>query len=239
MKIAIMQPYFLPYATYYQLISSVDTFVLLDNVKYTKKGWINRNKIPHENRDFTFTINLTSGSDYQLISEKIISPAYNRVKLKKNFQTTYCPTYEFIDAYEHIEEIIDFSSNFLYEYLSNSIRVISRFLDIRTKVVSASSIPIDHNLKKEKKIFAICDYFGAEEYINLPGGKDLYKQKDFQNNGILLSFIETINPLNVDYQKLKHGMSIVHDLMTIPKDTLQELIHGHYLINPAIKFKNG
>ncbi len=45
MKLAIMQPYFLPYIGYFQLMAAVDVFVLYDNIKYTKKGWINRNRI--------------------------------------------------------------------------------------------------------------------------------------------------------------------------------------------------
>ena len=45
MKIAIMQPYFFPYIGYFQLINSVDKFIIYDNIQYTKKGWINRNKI--------------------------------------------------------------------------------------------------------------------------------------------------------------------------------------------------
>ena len=44
MKGAIMQPYFFPYIGYFQLISAVDEFIVYDNIKYTKKGWINRNR---------------------------------------------------------------------------------------------------------------------------------------------------------------------------------------------------
>ena len=45
MKVAIMQPYFLPYIGYFQLIQAADKFVVYDNIEFTKKGWINRNKI--------------------------------------------------------------------------------------------------------------------------------------------------------------------------------------------------
>ena len=45
MKIAIMQPYIFPYIGYFQLINAVDTFVFYDDVKFIKRGWINRNKI--------------------------------------------------------------------------------------------------------------------------------------------------------------------------------------------------
>jgi len=36
MKVAIMQPYLFPYLGYWQLIKSVDTFVILDDVNFIK-----------------------------------------------------------------------------------------------------------------------------------------------------------------------------------------------------------
>ena len=44
-KTAVMQPYFMPYIGYFQLICAVDTFVVLDDVNFIMKGWINRNNI--------------------------------------------------------------------------------------------------------------------------------------------------------------------------------------------------
>lgn len=39
-----MEPYFFPYIGYFQLIQSVDLFVVYDNIKCTRRGWINRNR---------------------------------------------------------------------------------------------------------------------------------------------------------------------------------------------------
>ena len=50
MKLAIMQPYIFPYLGYFQLLGAVDKFVVYDNIQYTKKGWINRNRILHNGR---------------------------------------------------------------------------------------------------------------------------------------------------------------------------------------------
>ena len=44
-SVAIMQPYFLPYIGYFQLLAAVDTFVVLDDVNYINRGWINRNRL--------------------------------------------------------------------------------------------------------------------------------------------------------------------------------------------------
>ena len=45
MKLGIMQPYFLPYIGYWQLLNIVDVFVIYDDVNYIKRGWINRNRL--------------------------------------------------------------------------------------------------------------------------------------------------------------------------------------------------
>ena len=58
MKVGIMQPYFFPYIGYFQLMNTVDEFVIYDNIKYTKKGWINRNRILVNGKDSYITIPL-------------------------------------------------------------------------------------------------------------------------------------------------------------------------------------
>src|SRR5215468_348427 len=43
--IAIMQPYFLPYAGYFRLIAQADLFVVYDCVQFPRRGWLHRNKL--------------------------------------------------------------------------------------------------------------------------------------------------------------------------------------------------
>ena len=73
MKIAIMQPYFLPYIGYFQLINIVDKFVVYDNVQYIKSGWINRNRYLLNNKDRYFTIPVKKFSGQQYIKNIEIS----------------------------------------------------------------------------------------------------------------------------------------------------------------------
>ena len=69
MKVAIMQPYFLPYIGYFQLINAVDVFVFYDDVNFIKGGWINRNNLLVNKGKYLFTIPLTEASSNNLISE--------------------------------------------------------------------------------------------------------------------------------------------------------------------------
>ena len=48
MKLAVMQPYFVPYLGYWQLLHAVDRFVIYDDVNFIVRGWINRNRILRE-----------------------------------------------------------------------------------------------------------------------------------------------------------------------------------------------
>ena len=83
MKLAIMQPYFLPYIGYFQLVAAVDVFIIYDNIKYTKKGWINRNRLLLEGRDSLFSLPLKKDSDSLNIDKRVIAAEFNRKKLCK------------------------------------------------------------------------------------------------------------------------------------------------------------
>ena len=65
MKVAVMQPYIFPYIGYFQLIEAVDTFVLYDDVNFIKQGWINRNRILLNGRDYMFNIILKGASSFK------------------------------------------------------------------------------------------------------------------------------------------------------------------------------
>lgn len=77
MKLAIMQPYFLPYIGYFQLISAVDKFIVYDNIKYTKKGWVNRNRMLQNGKDVMFSLPLKSDSNYLDICKRELSAEFN------------------------------------------------------------------------------------------------------------------------------------------------------------------
>jgi hypothetical protein len=81
-KVAIMQPYFFPYIGYFQLIKSVDEFIIYDNIQYTKKGWINRNRIVENGKDQLITLPIKKDSDYLDIVERKLSESWEKDKIK-------------------------------------------------------------------------------------------------------------------------------------------------------------
>ena len=81
-KVAIMQPYFLPYVGYFHLINSVDEFVIYDNIQYTKKGWINRNRILVNGSDKIITLPIKKGSDYLDVSDRYLADSWEHDRKK-------------------------------------------------------------------------------------------------------------------------------------------------------------
>ena len=71
-----MQPYFFPYIGYFQLINSVDEFVIYDNIQYSKKGWINRNRILVNQKDEYISIPLKKDSDYLNVNQRFLADTW-------------------------------------------------------------------------------------------------------------------------------------------------------------------
>jgi hypothetical protein len=93
MKLAIMQPYLFPYIGYFQLIEAVDVFVIYDNIEYTKKGWINRNRILRNGQETTFSIPLERDSDFLHIRDRAIAADFKPNKVLALCAATRSKTY--------------------------------------------------------------------------------------------------------------------------------------------------
>src|SRR5258705_11030314 len=89
MRLAVMQPYFFPYIGYFQLIAAVDLFIVYDNIKYTKKGWINRNRMLRNGKDVMFSVPLKNDSDYLDVCERELAADFNRDKLFNQLKGAY------------------------------------------------------------------------------------------------------------------------------------------------------
>ena len=188
-KIAIMQPYFLPYIGYWQLIHLSDEFVVYDNIQYTKKGWINRNRYLCDGEDKYFTLQLEKGSDFLDVRERYLSVSFDKNKLLRQIKEAYFGAAFFEPTYKLFESIITYKERNLFEYVYYSIKTILDYLNIKTKITISSHIDIDHSLKSSKKVLAICDNLKASHYINPVGGVGLYDKEEFRTYGIELSFL--------------------------------------------------
>ncbi|WP_312583698.1 WbqC family protein [Atlantibacter sp.] len=231
MKLAIMQPYFLPYAGYFQLMAAVDAFVVYDNIKYTKKGWINRNRILVNGQDALFSLPLKKGSDALNIVERELSSAFERTKLLNQFRGAYGRAPYFSEVFPHLEKIVNYPRDNLFEYLFHSLTCIADLLDIKTTFIISSSLPVDENLKGQDKVLAICHAMDAQNYINAIGGQALYSKEDFDSQGVTLNFIQYQERPYAQFDKpFVSCLSIVDVLMFNSLDSVRDRIKHNYTL---------
>lgn len=184
-----MQPYLFPYIGYFQLIHAVDLFVYCDNMQYTKKGWINRNRYLALDKEETFTLPLQDAPQKSHIMERKISPDFQAKTLITKFERNYKRSSHFLENFEIIKNILSLEETSLLKFTVNSLLQICRYLGIQTKFQSTSEIPIDHSKTKEDKVIAMCAALETKKYINSSGGRALYSKDNFQKHGISLGFL--------------------------------------------------
>lgn len=222
MTIAIMQPYFLPYLGYYQLINAVDKFILFDDVNYINKGWINRNRILLGGQPHGFSIPLQKASQNKKISEILVS---DDPKWKKKILNTISHAYKKAPLYEEvfplINDIIHDGSTNLSDFLHNNIKRTMEFLEIKTELVPTSSSYSNSSLSGQTRILDICKQEQATQYLNAIGGKELYSSADFDKENIELRFITSGK---IQYQQFKNefvpNLSMLDVMMFNSKDEI-------------------
>ena len=78
--IAIMQPYFLPYAGYFRLFSASDLFVIYDCVQFPRRGWVHRNQfVDRSGVERWLTLPLEKSRQNTLIRDLRFVPNANEV----------------------------------------------------------------------------------------------------------------------------------------------------------------
>ena len=224
-----MQPYFMPYIGYYQLISAVDVFVVYDNIKYTKKGWINRNRMLQNGQDMTFSLPLKKDSDSLDIRERSLSSDFNAEKLLSQLKAAYQKAPCFEQTYPLLEAVVRHQDANLFNFLHHSIVQTCRHLGLKTEIRISSTIDVDHDLRNQDKVLALCTALGATCYVNAIGGMELYSKEVFQHANIDLKFIKS---LPFEYAQFDNDflpwLSIVDVMMFNSLDCIQNQLAVNY-----------
>lgn len=195
MKIAIMQPAFIPPASYFRLFAASDMFVFLDNVQFDRRWYTHRQKLKHRNGGkewLTLPIKKTDRDTTMIDQLKWqdgldLGEWYN--KQAKNFKV--------LNRDDGIQDFIFESMNYDHppaNIVTTLLTLINLELCLRRCYYEFSSeLSKDNNpligLSGQDRIIAICKMLGAAEYINSPGGRHLYDEDAFEKEGIKLTFL--------------------------------------------------
>ena len=191
MIISAMQPYFFPSIHYFQLIKCSDIFVILDNVNYINRGFINRNFLinPQNNKRELFNVLLKNKSQNKLINEIQILDYY---KFLDKIENNYKKKNNFYEIYNNLllKKIFNKHPTMLVDLLKNAILEICDILGIKTKIIMASKLKYS-KAKGQNRIINIIKEHKGTKYVNFIGGSKLYDKKLFKENNIELIFFKS------------------------------------------------
>ncbi|MCY7349158.1 MAG: WbqC family protein [Cytophagaceae bacterium] len=191
MTLAIMQPYFMPYIGYVQLMKTVDKFIVYDDVAFINRGWVNRNQILVSGKAHLFTIPLREASQNRMIRDiELDNSTAWRVKLLRTIQQSYKKAPHFEAVYTLLERVLNSDAASIGQLATQGLRTVNQYLSIETELIESSSIYQNQQLKGQERILDICQQTGASRYINPIGGVELYDKPTFAAAGIQLQFIE-------------------------------------------------
>ena len=231
MIMAANQPYFVPYIGYWQLMNAADIFIIGDDYTYIKSGWINRNRIMENGMVKYFNIELAHASSSKNINELFLSDAFKKEEKLKKLRNAYQKAPYFEAGYALMEQVFSCEDKNLAVFLEHSIRCICDYLGITTKIIRSSSIPGNSEFKREGRIYDLCQYVGADTYINAIGGQKLYDYQQFQEHGIKLGFIQTDD---IRYSQLRRdfepGLSIIDVIMFNSKEDIQNMLERYQIL---------
>lgn len=235
-KIGIMQPYFLPYIGYFQLLNMVDEFVIYDNIEFSKASWIRRNRMLQNGKDAYFTLPIKKDSDFLDVDQRYLIDEFEieASKLLRRIESNYSKAPYFKDFFPIVQEIIFCNERNLFDYILNSVYCIKDYLKIETPIKVFSKLGKDvHLLRAQDKVIGVCKALQATHYINSFGGKHLYDSESFQKEQLQLLFFK---PREMEYSQFDNDfipfLSIMDVCMFNDVSQVREYLNQYEIINP-------
>lgn len=198
-RIAVMQPYVFPYLGYFSLVDASHLFVFYDDVHFTKRGWINRNRILLNGREHLLTVPVAGASQNSLIIDTPLAVDDKwRSKLSKTLVQAYRKAPYFSPVADLIDAVVHAGHTNIADLAIDSVVSVCKYLGVDLNYTRSSSCsPDTRGLGKAERLIRICKDQGYKHYVNAAGGKELYERSYFAERGIRLSFIDS-EPIEYD-----------------------------------------
>lgn len=227
MRVAILQPGYLPWLGFFDQMYKSDVFVIYDDVQYDKHGWRNRNRIKTAQGMQWLTVPvLTMGQDNPLVKEVLIN---NKVDWRRTHLKTIKQNYSrapFLNTYFGMfEEIYSKEWKYLIDIDMTFIFTLMEELGLTTKIKFSSSLGIMG--KSTQRVIDICLYLKASEYLSGDAAKDYLDESLFFQNDIKLEYHHYQHPVyNQLYGEFIPYLSVIDLLFNHGNESLDILTHN-------------
>ena len=192
MRLAIMQPYFFPYAGHFSLIAACDEWVVFDICQYAKRSWMNRNRVLHPNGGWQWaTVPLAQASTtMRTDAARVLEPGRTCERLLGQLSHyRAAPHYEAVRGL--VRAAFGGAGPSLVSLNVRALELVCGYIGLpfRYRVASQLDLVLPAEPGAGGWAPAICAGLGATGYVNPIGGRDLFDVRDFERCGVELGFL--------------------------------------------------
>jgi hypothetical protein len=194
MQISIMQPTYLPWIGYFDLIDQCDVFVFLDDVQFVKQSWQQRNKIKTKDGWIWLTIPVIQKFGQKIAETQINYANKWNEKHSKSIYYNYHSAAFYNSFKGELEEIYSAHYKFLIDLNINIILWFCKELGISLQFVRSSELSATGT--KTERLLNICQELHADNYLSPLGSSTYIEQNNlFNDSGIILRYQHFEHPL--------------------------------------------
>lgn len=233
MKLGIMQPYFFPYLGYFDLIYQTDQWVVFDSVQYIRRGWVNRNRVLHQNQGWQYvTVPVEKHARQTVIRDIKIAADGGKWRGKLLGQLRHYKRHApfFKETFALVEEGIFSENSSLSRLNANCLRLVCEYLEIdfNCQILSEMHLALGPINEPDDWALRISEALRAAEYINPPGGVQIYQPEKYHAAGVKLT-IRQLPPLEYSCGRYEFipNLSIIDVLMWNAPEKIRQHLEEH------------
>jgi len=218
MKLAIMQPYFLPYLGYFTLIKHADRFIIFDVVQFIRHGWIERNRIlkPVEGWQYIQVPLEKCPRETKIREMRIRTSEHWEEKIFRQLEHYRKKSPYFCQVTGFLREALDYRTDSLVGLNARLLDKTCQYLGLpfRVEILSEMDLPIEPANAPDEWALNICKALGANTYLNPPGGIIFFDRSKYFEAGIELQFLKVnLKPYSQKRDRFEEGLSILDVMM--------------------------
>ena len=175
-----MQPTYLPWLGYFDLIYSSNVFVFLNDVQFSKQSWQVKNKIMSQGNELMLTVPIKKSSLSTNIDKIIIDDSRPwKKKHLKSIYYSYIKAPFFEEVFPVIERLINNKLGCLADFNMAIIKTLSNEIFEKTSFIDSRDLKIS-SVDKLDRIIKICNEVKATDYLSPAGAITYLKSMNFE-----------------------------------------------------------
>lgn len=189
-RVAIVQSNYIPWKGYFDLIASVDEFILYDDVQYTRRDWRNRNLIKTPTGLHWLTIPVeVKGKYLQKIRDVVVSDA----TWARTHWRTLVHHYARSEHFGEFQPIVEgwygavAELKLLTQINEHLLRAICGVLEIGTTIKRSSEYELSEG--RTERLLHLCTQTGARTYVSGPSARSYLDESIFASAGVSVEWM--------------------------------------------------